>query len=121
MKTKECKKRVCPKCGSTNILTYVPGLISPETAEKRNPRVIYTGCVIGHNDPKYHCNGCNTDFYEDMTEWQDKPAPKWSDISYPKEIPNPTVSDDVRFRNKVESVLTIAMIIACIWIFFKYV
>ena len=120
MKTKKHKQRVCPKCGSTNISTYVPGLISPETAEKEHPGVIYTGCIIGHNDPKYHCNGCNTDFYEDMTEWQDKPKPEWSDISYREDVIS-NVSDDVRFRNKVESVLTIAMIIACIWIFYKYV
>jgi len=65
-------RRICSKCGSTNIAEYVYGLPSDEALKKKNPNIIWAGCLIRPNRPHYHCKDCGTDFYEDMTEWEEK-------------------------------------------------
>ena len=115
MTRRKFKRKICPKCGSTSISTYVPGFIEPQ--EKRDPYIIYTGCVIKPNMPKYHCNGCNTDYYDDMTEWQEKPKSDLPEVSYFEELPEETSGT---FQNKLESFITIAFIVICLYIFLKY-
>lgn len=67
------KRKTCPKCGSIDFSTYMYGL--PDDKVKPNPKIIWRGCCIGNNDPKYICNGCKTEFYSDMTEWHEVEEP----------------------------------------------
>lgn len=58
-------KTSCPKCKSTHIAKIVYGLpVFSEELQKDidDGNITLGGCVIGVNDPRYHCNDCNTDF-----------------------------------------------------------
>ena len=58
-------KKRCPCCGSSEIATIVWGLVesSDELVQGLDlGKYVLGGCCISSNDPKYHCNTCQTDF-----------------------------------------------------------
>ncbi len=67
-------QRSCPKCGSTDFSIYVYGLPSENAIKYKDPDVIFGGCVLWPNAPQYHCNGCGTDYCENMEVWKEEHA-----------------------------------------------
>ncbi len=56
------KPSVCPVCDSKNILDIVYGMIDEDGA-KQMKNVVFGGCVITGDNPKWQCGQCGTDFY----------------------------------------------------------
>lgn len=77
MAGKKRYKRTCSKCGSSNIARYEYGLPSDDALEKtrNNNKIIWAGCCIYSDSPKYHCNDCGVDFDENMNIWEKKETP----------------------------------------------
>ena len=61
----------CSNCGSSNIARYVYGFPDEEKFKKKDSNIICAGTIIRLNQPRYHCQDCGMDFYEDMTEWKE--------------------------------------------------
>ncbi len=71
----ETKKIICPCCGSKNIAKYLYGMpIFDEKLmqEELEGKVIFAGCIITDNDPKYHCHDCGKDFNKTISEAEEK-------------------------------------------------
>lgn len=58
------QKHVCPYCGSDNIAKYIYGLTiyDEELKQQEEGKIIFAGCLIKDDNPKYHCNDCGKDF-----------------------------------------------------------
>ena len=72
----DCKMKnrcICSNCGSSNIAKYVYGFPDEEKFKKKDSKIICAGSIIRVNRPRYHCNDCGADLYEDMTEWKEDP------------------------------------------------
>ncbi|MBM3896853.1 MAG: hypothetical protein FJ360_03860 [Thaumarchaeota archaeon] len=54
---------VCTKCGSKNTVRIVYGYPSEETlAAAKNGKLVLGGCIVGSNDPVWHCNECQNNW-----------------------------------------------------------
>ncbi|MBF0196577.1 MAG: hypothetical protein HQL32_02655 [Planctomycetes bacterium] len=53
----EFGKVICPECGSNEIKYYQYGL--PENCNELPDNIILGGCVLGTDDPDYHCDSCD--------------------------------------------------------------
>ena len=51
-------KRVCPKCGSENVIPIVYGLF----AEPLPYEVIYGGCAVTNDSREWHCSDCGNEW-----------------------------------------------------------
>ena len=52
-------KPICPKCGSTNVVSIVYGLPMPELFEKaERGEVMLGGCCVSADNPTQHCKDC---------------------------------------------------------------
>ncbi|MBC9786235.1 hypothetical protein H1S01_17375 [Heliobacterium chlorum] len=59
----EKKKPPCPKCGRNNVIPIVYGEPDIELFEQsKMGKVKLGGCVVGLDDPEWHCPTCNLDF-----------------------------------------------------------
>jgi len=53
----------CPSCHSTNVLPIVWGLPANNAMEAAKRRkVVFGGCVIDDDPPRWHCENCGLDF-----------------------------------------------------------
>lgn len=60
---------ICPKCGSKDILDIVYGMPSYYLfKEAEENKVVLGGCVIGFNDPEFHCNNCGFEWSKEDLE-----------------------------------------------------
>lgn len=60
---KNCEKKQCPECGSSDTIPIQYGFPSPEmmnAADKGKIRL--GGCVIKNDSPDWHCKACQLDF-----------------------------------------------------------
>lgn len=58
------KAKKCPSCGSTNISEYLYGLVilDPEKDMDKYKNIVFGGCCIKSDSPKYHCRDCENDW-----------------------------------------------------------
>jgi len=56
------KPSICPVCDSKEIFDIVYGTIDADAAKHMN-NVVFGGCVVTGDDPKWQCSNCGTDFY----------------------------------------------------------
>jgi DNA-directed RNA polymerase subunit RPC12/RpoP len=53
----------CPSCGSRKVVRIVYGMPGPDLVEAyERGEVELGGCVIGENDPEWHCKKCGHDW-----------------------------------------------------------
>ena len=59
----------CPNCGS-KLLEIVYGMPDSEIGEKAmNGELFLGGCLIGEDNPKYHCNTCERSYFENLKDY----------------------------------------------------
>ncbi len=65
----------CPKCGAPvyRILYGMPVMSEEEYFNTYHEHVIYGGCCISDDDPKWACSKCGTEIFADITH-KEKPA-----------------------------------------------
>jgi hypothetical protein len=57
------KKKVCPKCGSLDVVPIEYGYPGPEMMDAAEKGLIELGgCCVGGDDPRKHCKACGEDF-----------------------------------------------------------
>lgn len=64
------KPNKCPKCGFTPVASILYGMPAyDEVLERKleDKSVVLGGSVVDHEDPKWRCTRCSTEFYE----WND--------------------------------------------------
>jgi hypothetical protein len=69
MTTKSKKPRVCPRCGSGNVIPIVYGYPSPEL-EKQSQRgkVMLGGCCVGDDNTQWYCKECENRWRKERTK-----------------------------------------------------
>ena len=54
--------RRCPKCGSDRVAVIKYGMRPPNYRPKKDELVVFGGCVIPINAPRFKCLKCNAAF-----------------------------------------------------------
>lgn len=53
------EQKQCPQCHSTNVANILYGMpTSKAMKEAAMGKIVLGGCVIGINNPQFHCNDC---------------------------------------------------------------
>jgi hypothetical protein len=55
----------CPRCGSQRvapILYGLPAFNERLNAALREKRIVLGGCLVGPDNPVFHCNACSTEW-----------------------------------------------------------
>ena len=59
----------CPESGS-KMLEIVYGIPDSETGKKAMKGELFLGgCMVGDDNPKYHCNNCKRSYYENLVDY----------------------------------------------------
>jgi hypothetical protein len=55
----------CPRCQSRDVVTIVYGRLAPEGQQRvRDGLIVSGGCMVGRENPDWHCKGCGFDWYD---------------------------------------------------------
>jgi len=58
----------CPNCKSENIAQILRGLPDMTKISQKDiddSKIILGGCLVGENDPDWHCNDCGNEWQND--------------------------------------------------------
>ncbi len=69
---KNNKNPKCPNCGNI-LVEIVYGMPDVDCFKKSEKKEIYLGgCIISDNDPIYHCNKCNRNYYDNLVDYEEE-------------------------------------------------